>query len=394
MLTNATEDALILLPRPPPRDAVRSLESEPDRNPIMRGDCMKGKFIALMAALLLCLGISLQTSGAVGEAADSGADAGPLSSETPPLSFSDVKPDDYFADAVRWAVENEITNGTSSTTFSPEAVCTRAQVVTFLWRAEGCPKPKKGTSFPDVGERAYYRDAVAWAMEQEITRGVSETSFAPNQKCTHAQILTFLWRGTRSDDSADPPDGDTDPGGFAGHWASDALNWADRHGILNGAEEDFHPNEYCPRADVALYLFRCYGRTSDAEEEADVKEGGSILFAAATQEEFAAETAKLIQEYRDKVSVTAEDGVYATGRLIVKAETLPNLDAYHPARILQDTEGHFILQFTTDMEAAACAGYLHTVPGITYVEPDSIVTADAGMGAGMSLGVVEDDGVE
>ena len=372
----------------------------------MGGDCMKRNLVTFLTALLLCLGLSVQAVGDNTGNKGPGTDAAAKAPEKPSIVFSDVKPEDYFADAVRWAVENEITNGTSPTKFSPNAACTRAQVVTFLWRAEGCPKPETENTFSDVGKRAYYRDAVSWAMEREITNGVSTRNFGPSRKCTRAQILTFLWRGkglssadgtapnstetpVASSGSQEGPAQEADSRAFSGHWASDALNWAMEQGLLDKTEKDFKPDEYCPRADVVLYLFRCY--QNDTEEETNVKdterEDSSILFEASTPAEFAAETAKLIQEYQNKVNVTASDGVYATGRLIIKAETLPVLNAYHPARILRDTDGHYVVQFLSDMDAAACAGYLHALPGIEYVEPDRIITADTAASGGSSAGI-------
>ena len=109
--------------------------------------------------------------------------------------FTDVKPSDYYYKAVLWAVENGITNGTSKTTFSPNQVCTRAQIVTFLWRYAKQPAPKATKNpFTDVPAGEYYTDAVLWAAEQKITTGTTTTTFAPTQKCTRGQSITFLYR--------------------------------------------------------------------------------------------------------------------------------------------------------------------------------------------------------
>ena len=91
-------------------------------------------------------------------------------------------------------MENGITNGTSDTTFSPDAVCTRAQIVAFLWRAKGRPAAGSGTRFADVAETAYYADAVLWAVKEGVTLGTSASAFSPDETCTRAQIVTFLWR--------------------------------------------------------------------------------------------------------------------------------------------------------------------------------------------------------
>lgn len=110
------------------------------------------------------------------------------------LPFNDVPQNAYYYDAVRWAVENGTTIGTSSSSFSPSLACTRAQAVTFIWRALGSPAPTQtDTSFTDVSETAWYRDAVLWAVENGITVGTSDTTFSPNRTCTRAQIVTFLW---------------------------------------------------------------------------------------------------------------------------------------------------------------------------------------------------------
>ena len=121
--------------------------------------------------------------------------AGKPEPETEECPFTDVNADDYFYKAVLWAVEEGITTGTSETTFSPDAPCTRAHVVTFLWRSRGEPVPEtEKNPFADVSGEAYYRDAVVWAVENEITNGVAEGVFAPDRACTRGQIVTFLHR--------------------------------------------------------------------------------------------------------------------------------------------------------------------------------------------------------
>ena len=120
--------------------------------------------------------------------------------------FTDVPSDAYFAEAVEWAIRQDpkITTGTSATTFSPYDTCTRAQVVTFLWRAAGEPEPEiTANPFRDVNQGDYYYAAVLWAVDIGITKGVSETEFAPNDPCTRAQVVTFLWRATPASTLAD-----------------------------------------------------------------------------------------------------------------------------------------------------------------------------------------------
>ena len=114
--------------------------------------------------------------------------------ESSDMPFTDVSEDAYCYNAVLWAVENGITKGISETEFAPDMACTRAQIVTFLWRAEGAPKAESADLFSDTPFGAYYCDAVLWAVENGITNGVSDTEFAPDQTCTRAHIVTFIER--------------------------------------------------------------------------------------------------------------------------------------------------------------------------------------------------------
>ena len=172
--------------------------------------------------------------------------------------FQDVPSDAYYFEAVNWAVANNVTNGTSETTFSPDVGCTRAQVVTFLWRAAGQPEPTEGTNpFTDVKEGTYYYKAVLWAVEKGITNGTSETTFDPDETCTRAQIVTFLWRreGKPAPTGANNPFADVKPSAYFGS----AVLWAVEKGITNGTSETtFEPNEDCTRAQVVTFLFRAY----------------------------------------------------------------------------------------------------------------------------------------
>ena len=120
--------------------------------------------------------------------------AGSPEPETRTMPFTDVSADSYYYDAVLWAVENGIAKGTSHTTFSPDATCTRAQAVTFLWRSEKSPAGDTDNPFTDVKPTDYYADAVLWAVREKITKGTGNTTFSPNANCTRAQIVTFLWR--------------------------------------------------------------------------------------------------------------------------------------------------------------------------------------------------------
>ena len=148
------------------------------------------------------------------------------------MSFTDVADKAYYRDAVEWAVENGITKGTTATTFSPNATCTRAQAVTFLWRTAGSPKPEtRAMPFTDVPVGSYYYDAVLWAVENGITKGTSDTTFSPNMTCSRAQIVTFLWRSEKS-----PAAGTANP--FADvkstAYYADAVLWAVKENITKG----------------------------------------------------------------------------------------------------------------------------------------------------------------
>lgn len=120
--------------------------------------------------------------------------AGQPEPKTTKMPFKDVKAGSYYEKAVLWAVENKITNGTSTTTFSPDKNCTRAQIVTFLWRSEGEPYASDSNNpFTDIASD-YYMDAVFWAVKEGITNGTTPTTFSPNDRCTRAQIVTFIYR--------------------------------------------------------------------------------------------------------------------------------------------------------------------------------------------------------
>ena len=172
--------------------------------------------------------------------------------------FTDVQESSYYYDAVLWAVKNGITGGTTATTFSPNATCTRAQAVTFLWRAAGSPAPKSGShSFVDLKEGTYYYDAVLWAAENGITGGTTATTFSPNATCTRAQIVTFLWRAQKMP-AAGTANSFTDVA--SNSYYADAVLWAAENGITGGTTATtFSPSNNCTRAQIVTFLFRCLG---------------------------------------------------------------------------------------------------------------------------------------
>ena len=170
--------------------------------------------------------------------------------------FVDVATGSYYEDAVDWAVENGITKGTDDTHFSPDGICTRAQAVTFLWRAAGSPKPEtRAMPFTDVPVGSYYYDAVLWAVENGITKGTSDTTFSPNMTCSRAQIVAFLWRSEKS-----PAAGTANP--FADvkstAYYAGAVLWAVKENITKGTTSTtFSPDADCTRAQIVTFLWRC-----------------------------------------------------------------------------------------------------------------------------------------
>ena len=169
--------------------------------------------------------------------------------------FYDVPNGAYFYEAVKWAVDKGITNGLSDTMFGPYESCTRAQIVTFLWRATGSPEPKTASSFTDVPANAYYAKAVAWAVENGITNGMTATMFAPDATCTRGQSVTFLYRALKGTASGSTNFTDVKSDTFY----ADAINWAVANNVTNGTSNTtFSPNADCTRAEIVTFLYRAY----------------------------------------------------------------------------------------------------------------------------------------
>ncbi|MGF0008781.1 S-layer homology domain-containing protein [Eubacteriales bacterium SGI.150] len=169
--------------------------------------------------------------------------------------FTDVPAGSYYEDAVIWAVDKGITTGTSATTFNPNGICTRAQAVTFLWRAAGSPAAKSGAMpFADVKAGSYCYDAVLWAVEQGITKGTSDTMFSPDATCTRAQIVTFLWRANGSP-AVSGNSAFTDVAADAYYAA--AVTWAEKNDITGGIGGGlFGSNNNCTRAQIVTFIYR------------------------------------------------------------------------------------------------------------------------------------------
>ena len=176
-------------------------------------------------------------------------------------SFADVSSDSYCADAVKWAVENGVTNGTTAAAFSPNAACTRGQIVTFLWRAAGSPAPKTTVNpFTDVAADAYYAKAVLWAVENGVTNGTTAATFSPDAPCTRAQAVTFLFRGAIANGLEavtlqELISGFSDAASLPGYAVS-AMNWALANGIVQGNGGALMPNNTCTRGQIVTFLYR------------------------------------------------------------------------------------------------------------------------------------------
>ena len=174
--------------------------------------------------------------------------------EEPSRVFVDVKTGDYFYDAVQWAVGKGITNGTSAETFSPEAPCTRAQIVTFLWRAAGSPVVNYAMDLSDVAGDAYYAEAVRWALSEGITTGTSADQFSPDATCTREQAVTFLYRAAGS--PAVSGESAFEDVGADAYYAR-AVAWAAQNGVTNGISQAlFGTGNDCTRAQIVTFLYR------------------------------------------------------------------------------------------------------------------------------------------
>ena len=169
--------------------------------------------------------------------------------------FYDVPNDAYYYEAVKWAAENGITGGVGNSLFAPNQPCTRAQIVTFLWRAVGSPVPKNMSNFSDVPADSYYAKAVAWAVENGITTGTGDGKFSPDATCTRAQSVTFLFRASKASANGAPAFSDV----AATAYYAAAVKWATDNGIANGIGDNlFGSDNDCTRAQIVTFLYRMY----------------------------------------------------------------------------------------------------------------------------------------
>jgi hypothetical protein len=174
---------------------------------------------------------------------------------TPVSGFTDVSSTDYFADAVAWAVEQGITTGTSTTSFSPNATCTRADMMTFLWRAAGSPDASANITFSDVSADAYYAKAVSWAIANGITSGTGDGKFSPNATISRAEAIQFLYRASNGTSNG----GSTFSDVAANAYYANAVAWAVANGITSGTGNNtFSPNANCVRAQIVQFLYKEY----------------------------------------------------------------------------------------------------------------------------------------
>ena len=172
-------------------------------------------------------------------------------------SFSDVPADSYYSDAVNWAVANGITTGTGNGEFSPDDGCSRAQVVTFLWRAMGCPEPTGSSSFNDVPADSYYGKAAQWALENGITTGTTTSTFSPDVTCTRAQAVTFLARALKAKAASAAEFSDVPTGSYF----ADAVAWAAANGVTEGIGGGlFGSDNDCTRGQIVTFLYRAYNK--------------------------------------------------------------------------------------------------------------------------------------
>ncbi len=225
--------------------------------------------------------------------------------------FTDVSRGSYYEKAVIWAIKNNITSGTSDTTFSPHATCTRGQVVTFLWKAKGQPEPtSKYNPFTDVNPNDYFYKAVLWAVENGITSGTSATTFSPNKTITSGQVVSFLWRA-----NGKPAATGTSSlaAQYSGQYYTDAIAWADRAGLLSGTDIAFAPNNNSPRAEIVTYLYRNAGSpavntSSDTKANIDTLEAGVYYIKASKNKKFVVDVPNSSKEDGAQLIIFAYQG--------------------------------------------------------------------------------------
>ena len=267
--------------------------------------------LALTLALLLALlSAGMTNARAVTIYVPGSVDGDGDGTDTGAYDYTDVSEDDYYYDAVDWALVNDITNGTSATSFSPDAKCTEEQILTFLYRAKG--EPSASQSYRGGNSGSWSSAATAWAQS---TGMVSGTSTLSTTVCTRGNTVYYLYESTVSY---------TDGAGTFESYTQISLN--------------------------------------------------SGVYTAATMSSFVSATMTLVNDYSGRVAASGADANYASGRLIVSsAQPLPDLTAYRTAQVVRDTNGYSIVQFTSAADAEACAKYLDSLSYVNYAEPDVLI---------------------
>lgn len=275
-------------------------------------------------------------------------------------SFTDITPGAYYYDAVLWAVENNITSGTSATTFSPNATCTRGQVVTFLWRSNGSPEPKTSSCpFSDVVSGAYYYKAVLWAVENNVTAGTSATTFSPNASCTRGQVVTFLHRaqGKPAISTTSCPFNDIKTGAYY----YDAVLWAvENHVTAGTSATTFSPDSTCTRGQIVTFLYRALNKSSQNPTEYE------------SYEDFGKATSALVKENPvvNWSATAAADNDFYSSRLIVQASSPIDLDRFNPSNYIVGPDNLYLVQFESSRAAEKAFKELANMQEVVYVEPD------------------------
>ena len=271
--------------------------------------------------------------------------------------FSDVKAGAYYYDAVLWAVENNVTAGTSASTFSPNATCTRAQIVTFLWRSSGQPEPlSSNCPFSDVKSNEYYYKAALWAVENNITVGTSATTFSPNASCTRGQVVTFLHRAKGEPISDASNCQFTDIKSNAYYY--NAVLWAVENRVTSGTSAtEFSPEEVCTRGQIVTFLYRATVGSEQSPTDYD---------------SFGVAVSALIKEnpVENWSAAAAADDDYYSGRLIVQASSPIDIAQFNPSVYITGPDNMYIVQFATSGEAERAFKSLANLPEVIYVEPD------------------------
>lgn len=262
------------------------------------------------------------------------------------ISFNDVRSKDYFYNPVAWAVENNITRGTSGSLFSPKKPCTRAQIVTFLWNLAGKPAAASTAEFEDVSADAYYADAVNWAVSKGITKGISDWEFAPDNPCTRAQAVTFIYSYAGNPKTTATTDF-TDVRSTA--WYAKPVAWAVENGITSGTSAaKFSPNSSCTRGQIMTFLYK-YVNPSKGNEP--------------VPEDTAWKEAYL--NYLDEEGIPDGEASYHYYKILnVDSDSIPEIrihDNKHSDRIISYKNGRVVMLDGTDYDCYynSSLGLLH-----------------------------------